>query len=370
MPPQGLARGYNGRMNADHENDDRIPSILPDWIYTADLAIFEARQAVKRRNASYFRDVVGINAPRSENAEILKMIRAARGTAKAAQAVEHELVIEARYRGIPLKKIGRALGMREPGVHNYLTRHALTPERQLEITRELEAWAALNWFWSRDGDTDEPGETFYLDGVDQLLRAVHEYDQAMRLRSRGGSMGDGGQKIQSAGSFLQRAIESFTEPQVPRVIEKHAPKVHFDEGVGSGVIPGTATAYIRHGIFEAVLAKIAFNDILKGPAQRRPGSTPTGDMTLTGIYMVSALVSLSRPEAMFVSNEMIEFLRRENPELLASTNLSLDQIQGLMDRRFRSNDLDDSDNDDDDPDDPDDDPDDLDDFDYGPYPGK
>lgn len=91
-------------MNANHEDEDRIPCILPDWIYTADLAIFEARQAIKRKNANYFRDVVGIDAPESENAEILKMIRAARDTVNAAQAVEHELVIEARNRGISLRE--------------------------------------------------------------------------------------------------------------------------------------------------------------------------------------------------------------------------------------------------------------------------
>lgn len=227
--------------------------------------------------------------------------------------------------------------MKEPGVHNYLTRNALTPERQLEITRELEAWAALNWLWSQNGDTDEPGESFFLDGVDQLLRAMHEYDQAMRLHSSGGSLDAGGQKIQSAGNFLHRAFQSFTDPQVPHVIEKHAPKINFNKDVASDVIPGTATAYIRHGIFEVVLAKIAFNDILKEPSQRRPGSTSTGDMTLAGIYMASALVSLSRPEAMFVSDEMIGFLRREHPYLLLSeSGLDPEQIARLFRRRFGS----------------------------------
>lgn len=63
------------------------------------------------------------------------------------------------------------------------------------------------------------------------------------------------------------------------------------------------------------------------------------EIMLFGTYIASALASLSRPEEMFVSDEMIEFLRREHPCLLASETLTPDQITMLHERRFGSDDL-------------------------------
>src|SRR4051812_4369405 len=146
-------------MNTDHESWEGIPSILPDWIYTADLDLFEARLAVKRRIANYFEDVVGIDSSESEKAEILKMIRAARNAEDAAQQVKNELVVEARSRGVLLREIGDVLHMGESGVKNIVDRKEPTPQRKVELGRELRAWSALTHLWSREVDTDEPGES-------------------------------------------------------------------------------------------------------------------------------------------------------------------------------------------------------------------
>jgi predicted transcriptional regulator len=187
-------------MSANREDKDweGIPCVLPDWIYTANLTIFEARQAIKRQNANYFADVVGIDASESEEAEILKMIRAARDAANAARTVEHELVIEVRARGISLKKIGDVLGLKEAGVGMYLSRAPLTAERQEEISRELQAWVLLTKLWARDVESDEPGESFFLHGVNQLLFAQQHFEQCVQLQMTGRNPAAAIQKLRSA----------------------------------------------------------------------------------------------------------------------------------------------------------------------------
>ena len=180
-------------VNPGGKDWEGIPCILPDWIYTADLTIFEARQAIKRQNANHFADVVGIDASESEEAEILRMIRAARDAANAARTAEHELVIEARARGISHKKIGDVLGLKEAGVGMYLSRASLTAERQEEINRELQAWVLLTKLWARDVESDEPGESFFLHGVNQLLLAQQQFEQCVQLQIVPHSRRDGGQ---------------------------------------------------------------------------------------------------------------------------------------------------------------------------------
>jgi len=322
-------------MNADRETWDGIPCILPDWIYTADLELFEARSAVKRRNANYFADVVGVDPSESGEAEILKMLRAAREAEDAARTVKCELVIEARARGIQLGDIGKALGISDSGVSNILSRDALALERKREISRELKAWATLTHLWSRDIDTDEPGESFYRHGISQLLLAQRRFDQAIKIHSRGGGPSAASQKLKSVYETLHDAFLSLTDPVIPRTIAKYVPKRSLNGDASWTTMPDAASASIRHGIFEVVLAKLAFTDSLDGSG--------SADTMLAGIYMARAMVSLSRPEAMFVSDEMIEFLSREHPELLPSTGLSLDQIMRLHERQFDSDDSDDSD---------------------------
>lgn len=336
-------------MSASREDKDweGIPCILPDWIYTADLAIFEARQAIKRQNANYFADVVGIDASESEEAEILKMIRTARDAANAARTAEHELVAEARARGISLKKIGDVLGLKEAGVGMYLSRAPLTAERQERIGWELLAWDMLTKLWARDIESDEPGESFFLHGVNQLLFAQQHFEQCVQLQINGRNSA-AIQKLRSTHDFVHYAFESFTDPRILQVIAKYTPKRRNDQAVESGVIPGTATAYIRHGIFEVVLAKVAFHGAVeKARSAQGPPDSMSPDIMLFGTCIASALVSLSRPEAMFASDGMIEFLRREHPYLLASETLSSDQITMLHKRRFGSEDLDDTDGTDD-----------------------
>lgn len=301
--------------------------MLPDWIYTADPALFEARKTVKRKSANYFSDVVGIGTPDFEDedalekSETLKLIKAAHEAVNAAQKVEGELVHQARSQGISLKEVGKCLGIKEAGVKNYEKRNPITPERQLEITRELRAWAALNWFWHNSEETDDLGESIFLYGVDRLLAAQHQFDQAINIGSGGGDL------MAKAYSSLRSAFECFRNPQIPRVIEKHAPKIRSSEDVGSSLLPGTAVAYIRHGIINVILAKMAFDNSFKD----------SSDMLQSGIYMAWALTSLSRPEAMFVSDEMIEFLRREHPNsLLSESGISLEQASEIIKRKFGS----------------------------------
>lgn len=322
-------------MNSDYESWDRIPSILPDWIYTADLDLFEARSAVKRRIANYFADVVGIDSSGSEEAEILKMIRAARNAEDAAQQVKNELVIEARSRGILLREIGDALGIGAPGVKNIVDRNELTPQRKLEMARELRAWAALAHLWSRDIDTDDPGESFFRHGVSQLLLAQRRFDQAIRSHDRGGDPIAIREKLQSAYETLHDAFVSLTDPVIPRAIAKYALAGKVGEDASWATMPDMATASIRHGIFCVVLAVLTFTESLEvgGPA----------DMLLAGTYLASSLISLSRPEAQIISDEMIEFLRREHPHLLPSTHLTPDELFKLHERQFGSGDWDDLD---------------------------
>jgi hypothetical protein len=311
-------------MNDDGESWEGIPCILRDWIYTADPALFEARWAVKRRNANYFADVVGIGASESESAEILKMVRAARDTVNAAKKVERELVIEARARGIRLREIGDALDIDAPAVSNIISRGALTPERRKEITRELHAWAALTHLWNREVETDEPGESFYLHGIDQLLLAHRRFELAIEPSDPFAA----GQKMASARKTLHTALLSLTEPVIPHTIAKYAPKRDLNDDASSNVIPDVATAYIRHGIFEVVLANLALNDCLE--------NSSSADLLLAVTYLMGALTSLRRPEAMFVFDEMIEFLRREHPALLSSTHFSAEEIIRQYKRRFET----------------------------------
>ncbi|MBS2964977.1 hypothetical protein KGA66_18110 [Actinocrinis puniceicyclus] len=322
-------------MNADHESWEGIPCILPDWIYTADLDRFEARLAVKRRNANYFADVVGIDPSESESAEILKMIRTARDVEDAARRVKHELVIEAYSEGILLREIGGALGIGAPGVSNILDRNKLAPERKLEIAREFDAWASLTHLWNRDIDTSEPGESFYRHGVYQLLLAQRRFDQAIAIHGRKGEPSAVYQKLQLAYETLHDAFLSLTDPVIPHVIAKYAPKRSLDDDFSWSTMPDATTASTRHGIFKVVLAKLVFAESLEpnGPA----------DIMLAGTYMASALVSLSRPEAQFIFGEMMEFLRREHPDLLPSTHLTPDQIFKLHERQFGSDGRDDLD---------------------------
>jgi hypothetical protein len=301
--------------------------MLPDWIYTADPALFEIRQAVKRKNASYFRDVAGVDMPDFEDEdalekfETLKMISAARDIVNAAQKVESELVHQARSQGIQLKEIGRLLEMGEAGVSNYLKRNPVAPERQIEITRELEAWSALNWLWGREGKADDPGEATFLYGVDRLLTAHRKFDEAIKLGSGGGAV------MASSDGSLSRAIECFGDPKIPGVIAKYASRAGISGKAEPNVIPDAGTAYVRHGIIGAILAKMALRDSLRG----------SSGILQSGIYMTWALVSLSRPEAMFVSDGMIEFLRREHPYLLLSeSGIPMDQITKMIKRKFNS----------------------------------
>lgn len=334
-------------MSANREDKgwEGIPCVLPDWIYTADLGVFEARQTIKRQKANYFADVVGLDASETEEAEILKLIRTARDAANAARTAEHELVAEARAMGISLKDIGNALGLKEAGVSMYLKRAPLTAERQERIGWELLAWDMLTKLWAREIESDEPGESFFLHGVNQLLYAQQHFEQCIQLQMTGRNPTAAIQKLRSTHDFVHYAFESFTDPQIPQAIAKYTPKRRSDEAVESGVIPGTATAYIRHGIFEVVLAKVAFHGAIEKARSRSaqgPPDSMSPDIMLFGTCIASALVSLSRPEAMFVSDEMIEFLRREHPYLLASETLSMDQITMLHKRRFGSDDLDDT----------------------------
>jgi len=322
-------------MNTDHESWEGIPSVLPDWIYTADLDLFEARLAVKRRIANYFADVVGIDPSESEEAEILKMIRAARNAEDAAQQVKNELVIEARSRGVLLREIGEVLSMRESGVKNIVNRKEPTPQRKVEISRELRAWAALTHLWGRDVDTDEPGESFFRLGVHQLLLAQRRFDQAIRLRGRESDPLVIGRKMKLAYETLHGAFQGFTDPIIPRTIAKYAPARSVGESAPWATMPDAATASIRHGIFCVVLAVLTFTESLE-----EGGSA---DILLAGTYMATALISLSRPEAQFISDEMIEFLRREHPDLLPSTHLTADQLFRLHERQFGPDYLDDPD---------------------------
>lgn len=309
-------------MNADHEPWEGIPCGLPDWIYTADLDLFEIRWAIKRRNASYFADVVGIDTIESEGAEILKMIRTAQDIENAAQKVRHELVIEARSRGIYLREIGDTLHVRPSAVSNIVDREKLTPERKVEIKRELHAWAVLAHLWGRDIETDEPGESFYRHGVYHLLLAQQRFDRALKIHSRGG---DPSVLLQSSYETLRNAFLSLTDPIIPRTIAKYVPRSSIDADSAWVTMPDAATASTRHGIFKVVLAQSTFAESLKegGPA----------DVILAGTYMAGALVSLSRPEAQFISDEMIEFLRRAHPDLLPATHLDPDQIFRLHERQ-------------------------------------
>lgn len=310
-------------MNADYDSWEGIPCGLPDWIYTADLDLFEIRSAIKRRNTNYFADVVGIDAIESEKVDMLKMIRTAQDVENAAQKVKRELVIEARSRGVYLREIGDVLDVGASGVSNIIGRDKLTPERRVEIKRELHAWAALAHLWGRDIETDEPGESFYRHGVYQLLLAQQRFDRALKIYDRGG---DPSALLQSSYKTLHDAFLSLTDPIIPPTIAKYAPKSSIDADSSWATMPDAATASTRHAIFKVVLAQSTFAESLKegGPA----------DIILAGTYMAGALVSFSRPEAQFISGEMIEFLRREHPDLLPATHLSPDQSFRLHERHF------------------------------------
>ncbi len=326
-------------MNTKRSEWEGIPCILPDWIYTADISLFEARQAVKRQNANYFAEVFGVGASESEGEEILKMIRAARETVKSAEAVQQELVIEAQARGVPIKEIGDALGVKSAAVSMSTSRKKLTSERQLEISRESQAWATLTDLWRREIDTDEPGESFFMYGTNYLLGAEVRLRKSINMHIEGRDMVAVAKKMNSAFEFLDIATESLTDPQIPHVITKYAPKIIFNGNETPGVTPGTAAAYIQHGIFEVILARITLADALKGPL------LSSGDIMLANIYISRALVSLSRPEAMFVSDKIIDFLRREHPHLVPSERFSDEQLSDeyLTGLYRRTLDLDDND---------------------------
>jgi hypothetical protein len=316
-------------MNANDVSWDGIPSALADWIYTADLDLFEVRSAVKRRNANYFADVFGIEASESESAEILKMLRTARKVEDAARSVKNELVIEARSHGITLREIGDALGIKAPGVKNIINCNKLTPERKLEMARETRALATLMHLWSRDINTEEPGESFYRHGVSQLLQAQRRFEQAIEIYGRRG--GQAAQRIlQSAYYTLHDAFVSLTDPVIPYAISKYAPqrKLGLDGDASWATMPDATTASTRHGIFNVVLAKLTFNE--------SPERLSLADVMLAVSYLESALVSLMRPEAQFISGEMMEFLRREHPDLLPTARLTPDQLFELVERQFGS----------------------------------
>jgi hypothetical protein len=322
-------------MNANDVPWDGIPSALPDWIYTADLDLFEIRSAVKRRNANYFADVFGIEASESESAEILKMLRTARKVEDAAQRVKNELVIEARSQKITLRKIGDALGIGASAVKNIINRNKLSPERELEIAREARALGTLLHLWSRGIDTEEPGESFYRHGVSQLLLAQRRFEQAIKIYSRRGEQGAAQQKLQSAYETLNDAFLCLTDPVIPHAISKYVltGKMGLDGDASWVTMPDATTASTRHGVFKVVLAKLTFNE----SQERKSGA----DVMLAGSYMASALISLMRPEAQLIFDEMMEFLRREHPDLLPTAHLTPDQIFELGERQFGSIDEDD-----------------------------
>jgi DNA-binding CsgD family transcriptional regulator len=323
-----------GCMKSEDDHWEGTPCILPEWIYSASSALFEVRQAIKRLNSSYYTEIFG--GDESEGAEILKMIQAARTISNSARMAERELVIEAHARGMALKEIGVALDMKESGVSMYLKRAALTAERQLEITRELQASATLAQLWDRDiEETDQPGESLFRYGVERLVTAKKEYDQSIELYQEGSDLDSAARKLNSAFNILHSSYLSLTDPQIPQVIERHAPRSPADEDTPPEVIRGALTTYIRHAIFAVVLATAMAAEALDKAANGQSDSV-AGCVQLVGRYMEVALVSMNRPEAMFIFQSCIAFLRQEYPDLLPSQTLSTDQIMTLADRRFGS----------------------------------
>lgn len=128
-------------MDAEKPRWLGVPCESDAWPFSSDITVFEARRAVGQL-ARTIGD--GLNPPGLEpsNVEpVLRYLRAADALEAALGEVRKDLVAEARARGLPWGKIGRALGVRDTAAQKRFP--APTDRRLAQLkTEAMTCWMA------------------------------------------------------------------------------------------------------------------------------------------------------------------------------------------------------------------------------------
>jgi hypothetical protein len=294
-----------------------------------DPALFEVRRAVQRFNSDVTAAIFGTNPEISDGEVTLNMLKAARTISEAARQVEQELAAEAQARGATLKEIGGILRLKEAGVSMYLKRSAVSDARRVQIAEENDAWQYILSAWSENiEDETEPAESFLRYGLE---RAVDSYLAFLEFR-RYWESGEGDLALANLNKsvmLLRQSFEGWTDPGIPEMIERHAPKglanpKHWEN---------PAIIYVYRAILSVTIAVMASVEAVEA-AERAEWDEVGPLLGKLEYYIQGAISAFNQPEAYVVFNSAIEYLRANHPYLLPSETISKEKLEELANRKY------------------------------------
>lgn len=151
------------------------PCTSDAWPFSSDLVVFEARRAIGQLVRTYGE---GLNPPdleRSEADPVLRYIRAARDLEAIMGVVRHDLVAEARARGLTWEAIGRSEGTGRRAAQK-AHKAGLSDDRLNQLRDE----AFVSWMARQAIKPHQPPEQVAsdLDGATPLERLAYMFRQA------------------------------------------------------------------------------------------------------------------------------------------------------------------------------------------------
>lgn len=118
----GAGTPYSCGMNEEQSNRGWLatPCHSDAWPYSSDVPVFEARRAVGHlaRTFGVGLNPSGLDDDDSDADPSLRYIYSVRLLEVALETIKHDLVAEARTRGVTWDQIGRALDTKRAGAHN------------------------------------------------------------------------------------------------------------------------------------------------------------------------------------------------------------------------------------------------------------